>query len=626
MRLRTMVAMIALGLAISGSGQPALSVRAQLEAAVRDRITAAAVLIVVAVENGYATGSGTVVAASGLILTNQHVIAEADRNDIPIGVFQSNGRSEPSLTYWAEVVTADAALDLAVLQVVADPEGIPVAPDQLNLPYLTLGDSELLNLGDDLYIVGYPGINQSSLTYTEGVVSGFQTEPGIEGDAWIVTDAVISGGSSGGTATNAAGELVGIPTMGRPLDCRPGDTNNDGVIDGRDGCRATGGSVAYLRPSNLAKPLLSTAGPGGSGQPSGPAATAPAPTSIPAPPVQPPPDQAARPPLIISSLLPELLTLSSGQHFRLYDLGAATLPELASSFSAPGRARQMLTSYGWQENAYRIFAADNPPPNAAGWIEMSIHQFASVDGAHAALSYLAGERQTGLGLDFFDHELFADQSLALVGPAFNGTETTFFARRGNLVVRVTGIAPNGDPTDHVIEAMLIPLVPLAEDPRVVSPDLLALLPGTDNISPELTLTEERARSASNTAETFVNPDQTRELFREWGWRESASRVYSSGAGATANGTTRLESVVYRWQDAAGASAALSYFATSRAEALDLSGGAVLRIGDESRTIVGPVSGGLEATVYVRSGSFLYRFTMIGPGNPMADLRSLLNIP
>src|SRR4029079_7359401 len=95
----------------------------------------------------------------------------------------------------------------------------------LALPVLPLGDSDAVNLGDPVHVFGFPAIGSGSLTYTTGVVSGFLFEDEIDGTAWINSDAVTSGGNSGGTALNSTGQLIGIPTSGSALDCRVGDTN-----------------------------------------------------------------------------------------------------------------------------------------------------------------------------------------------------------------------------------------------------------------------------------------------------------------------------------------------------------------------------------------------------------------
>ena len=106
-------------------------------------------------------------------------IAITERSDRP-----------PALSYFAEVVTYNADLDLAVVRIVSDVKGRKVR--RLNLPCVPLGDSDHLDLGDKLSIFGYPGIGGETVTYTSGGVSGFSSERGVRSPrAWIKTDATI---------------------------------------------------------------------------------------------------------------------------------------------------------------------------------------------------------------------------------------------------------------------------------------------------------------------------------------------------------------------------------------------------------------------------------------------------
>src|SRR5690606_30985477 len=101
-----------------------------------------------------------------------------------------------------------------------------------------------VEIGDDLYILGYPAIGGDTITFTRGLVAGFTGDSQLGTRAWIKTDAAISGGNSGGLAANAAGQLIGVPTIAgvgedqeEIVDCRPvRDTNRDGVIDDNDDC------------------------------------------------------------------------------------------------------------------------------------------------------------------------------------------------------------------------------------------------------------------------------------------------------------------------------------------------------------------------------------------------------
>jgi hypothetical protein len=216
-------------------------------------------------------GSGTMVHPAGIILTNCHVanpramgmpapaadrlaIAITDRSDEP-----------PVISYFAEIMAQVPQLDLAVLRIVAGVDGRPVK--KLNLPFLPVGNSDQMDLGESLSIFGFPGIGGDTLTYTQGTVAGFTRQEGVKGRAWIKTDATIAGGNSGGTAVNHFGYLVGIPTQAAagtgvtPVDARPVvDTNRDGRVDHRDTPMAIGGFINGLRPVNLAAPLLQKIG------------------------------------------------------------------------------------------------------------------------------------------------------------------------------------------------------------------------------------------------------------------------------------------------------------------------------------------------------------------------------
>ncbi len=257
----------------------------------RRTIMKGAVLILpLKIENGKVvdipwSGSGTIVDDSGLILTNYHVVEETGDWDI-LGILittQSDQRPEPA--YLAQIVTKDPDVDLAVIKIVADFQGEEVDPAKLNLSVVELGDADDLELGDELDIFGYPGIGSGTITYTEGKVSGFLQEEGIDYQrAWIKTDASISGGNSGGTAVDADGKLVGVPTLASEVDVRHiADTNGDGVIDENDAAVPTGGFINHIRPINLAFPLINQAKSGmvepGTQQPINPGPTTPSTTT-----------------------------------------------------------------------------------------------------------------------------------------------------------------------------------------------------------------------------------------------------------------------------------------------------------------------------------------------------------
>jgi len=137
-------------------------------------------------------GSGVILSAEGYILTNNHVISDAAE----IAVALKDGR-----TTSAKLIGADPESDLSVLKI-----------DMKDLPVVTLGRSDNLEVGDVVLAIGNPfGVGQ---TVTSGIVSGLgRSELGINTfENFIQTDAAINPGNSGGALINANGELVGINT------------------------------------------------------------------------------------------------------------------------------------------------------------------------------------------------------------------------------------------------------------------------------------------------------------------------------------------------------------------------------------------------------------------------------
>ena len=140
-------------------------------------------------------GSGFILDKAGHVLTNYHVVEDANRG---IEVQLSNKHR-----YKARVIGTDKTHDLALLQI-----------DAANLQPVTLADSSQLNVGQKVYAIGNPfGL---AGTMTRGIISSIRSIRGAEGapieDA-IQTDAAINPGNSGGPLLNSHGEVIGINTM-----------------------------------------------------------------------------------------------------------------------------------------------------------------------------------------------------------------------------------------------------------------------------------------------------------------------------------------------------------------------------------------------------------------------------
>lgn len=249
----------------SPSAEASASVAASAEATPlrpADLAHAVVQILMISSDGLIGTGSGTIIDPSGLILTNAHVATPSDIELTELQVAITGASDQPAEpTYDAEVAAADTVLDLAVIRITATLDGSPL-PDAF--PFVSLGDSDALDIGDDISIFGYPGIGGNTITFTSGQVSGFTGEAVLGDRAWIKTDATIAGGNSGGLAANDAGEIIGVPTrMGTTseiVDCRViVDTNRDGEINELDTCVPGGGFINGLRPIAFAQPLITAA-------------------------------------------------------------------------------------------------------------------------------------------------------------------------------------------------------------------------------------------------------------------------------------------------------------------------------------------------------------------------------
>lgn len=143
-------------------------------------------------------GSGVIVNPDGYILTNNHVISEADEITVTID----------KVEHKAKIIGKDPASDIAVIKI-----------DKTNLPTIKLGDSDKLEVGEWVMAIGNPFSDILEKTVTAGIVSakGRSLGAGL-GDGqlryqdFIQTDAAINPGNSGGAMVNLRGELVGINT------------------------------------------------------------------------------------------------------------------------------------------------------------------------------------------------------------------------------------------------------------------------------------------------------------------------------------------------------------------------------------------------------------------------------
>jgi serine protease Do len=144
-----------------------------------------------------ASGSGVIISADGYIVTNNHVVQDADEVSVIL-----NDKRELK----AKVISTDPSTDIAVIQIKAS-----------SLPFLTFGDSDNIRVGEWVLAVGNP-FNLES-TVTAGIISAKGRQNIIDRDkdvnpleSFIQTDAAVNPGNSGGALVNLKGELIGINT------------------------------------------------------------------------------------------------------------------------------------------------------------------------------------------------------------------------------------------------------------------------------------------------------------------------------------------------------------------------------------------------------------------------------
>lgn len=141
------------------------------------------------------SGSGIIISTDGYIVTNQHVIADANK----ITVILNSGEE-----FEATLIGADARTDLAVLKI--NKTGLTAAP---------LGDSNLAEVGDLAVAIGNPLGQELAGTVTAGVISAVNRKMTVDGRTYnlIQTDAAINPGNSGGALVNKYGQVIGINSI-----------------------------------------------------------------------------------------------------------------------------------------------------------------------------------------------------------------------------------------------------------------------------------------------------------------------------------------------------------------------------------------------------------------------------
>jgi len=157
----------------------------------------------------YGSGSGTVISANGIIVTNHHVIFD-EENFKPLDAFEIcitfDVQKEPVCKYTASLIADNKDMDVALLKINNKDVFGQTLP---TLKYLNYKTSATPKEQTQVTVIGYPGSGGNTITITKGQISGFDEFNNFN---YFKTDTDFDHGSSGGTALDPDGNYIGIPT------------------------------------------------------------------------------------------------------------------------------------------------------------------------------------------------------------------------------------------------------------------------------------------------------------------------------------------------------------------------------------------------------------------------------
>jgi S1-C subfamily serine protease len=187
----------------------------------------AQILILDKSQNLLYSGSGTIIDNEGHVLTNEHVIDPLLQNpeNYTTLCLTDDPKEPPSCSVLYDLVSSSKEMDLALLKIskVLDKDHVLMSFEDFKkkyhvsfsyVPIDRAAADEIVGIGDEIQILGYPSAGGSSITATQGTVSGFQRSHAANGsfEPWLVkTDARLNPGNSGGAAFDATGRFVGVP-------------------------------------------------------------------------------------------------------------------------------------------------------------------------------------------------------------------------------------------------------------------------------------------------------------------------------------------------------------------------------------------------------------------------------
>jgi hypothetical protein len=336
----------------------------------------------------------------------------------------------------------------------------------------------------------------------------------------------------------------------------------------------------------------------------------------------------------LRDLLPTAADL--GPAFVVIDDRTRTLAEQATGFANADEAARLLAGWEWQENVFRVIQNVESTPTGApsATLDISLTRFANAEGAALALPYFLSDRAAALAqYEVKSQNLtprsIGDEARVLSGPVDGGDDTTLYVRTGALLLRLS-----------LTSTSMVPALSLEEIARGIvaratgqSPAgaVTVMQPATAPLLETLPLdhaacfsvADEGAMDVPAVVERLATDTGASSTLQALGWQGGIYRQFTCKPPAGRVGWVDIS--VHRFPDAGSAAEAVTYFASSRAESMDLQPVPAPSIGDSSAALAGPAVNGTEYSLYVSGGPLLYAVTGVAPdsgSDPRADVEAI----
>jgi hypothetical protein len=335
---------------------------------------------------------------------------------------------------------------------------------------------------------------------------------------------------------------------------------------------------------------------------------------------------ASAPPMPASALaLPAYMALPGADQvpdgLAVVDEGIRTFEDHTSYFPDPGETRRLFRSWGWEENAYRVFArpgsdpADILPP----YVLASVTRFSNPVHAQEALTYFIGVRLLDpLMTERKDSSALGDAAKVIEGRVNGGYERTLYVVVGSDVIRVSTGTGGGVPvvSPEPVAATMVQTLQTATAMTDTASSRLPLALNLPYWSCFRSVDAEQFKLA-DLASSFSESADAARVLMNLGWQDGAARSFSCAA-PPAQGLTFLGVSVNRFGSAVEALAAMDYLAEQRMADTQLLFVAPPALPVASKALFGPSEAGSDFTLYAASDQFVYRVTGVAPSGTGVD--------